>query len=231
MPAKESLVGQHFGKLKVIADAPRYFYKGGSNSMSRCLCDCGRETVVRTHHLKMSVVRSCGCLTREATIKRNTTHGGSGTRIWGVWRGVKDRCKNPKSHAFKDYGGRGIKLHKPWNDFRNFLDGVGEGKKGWTLERINNNGDYEPMNICWATRKQQSRNTRANVIMTVLGVTGCVADLCDHFNIKSSIVWHRLYRGWKAEAAFTITPLIRILSVRATLPAAMLDLYENRFQQ
>jgi len=210
MPAKESLIGQRFGKLKVIADAPRYFYKGGNQAVSECLCDCGNTRRIKSNSLKRGETKSCGCLIREATIRRNTTHGRSHTRLYRVWRGMIERCTDPNHKAFNNYGGRGIQVCERWKSFTNFFEDMGHGKKGWTLERVHNDGNYgwngESFNCVWATQIHQSRNTRTNVVMTVRGITGCITALAEHFNIKPSIVFQRLYHGWEAEKAFTDKP-------------------------
>lgn len=123
------------------------------------------------------------------------------------------RCRNT---ADKNYGGRGIKVCKRWESFLDFLKDVGEGKRGWSLERINNHGDYELSNICWATGIKQARNTRANVVFTVCGITDCVAGLCEHFKMPAPTVYHRLHRGWPIYEALFVPYKFRLINQRST---------------
>jgi hypothetical protein len=82
------------------------------------------------------------------------------TSEYMTWEGMKERCNNPNRDTYKYYGGRGIKVCERWNDFQNFLEDMGPRPDGLTLERKNNNGNYEPSNCCWATRQKQTRNRR-----------------------------------------------------------------------
>lgn len=115
---------------------------------------------------------------------------------------MRDRCTNPKRDSFKHYGGRGIKVCERWQVFEHFFSDVGEGKDGWSIDRVDNNGDYEASNICWAMQVHQARHTRTNKIVTVRGITDCVAALAERFNIRPVTVYHRLKRGWPTERAF-----------------------------
>jgi len=80
---------------------------------------------------------------------------------------------------------------------------MGDGKKGWSIERINNNGNYEPYNCCWATQVRQRRNMRLNMVLTVRGVTACVAELCEKFGGNRYLIYKRIHAGWSAERAFS----------------------------
>ena len=111
------------------------------------------------------------------------------------------RCFNPNNPAFKHYGRRGITVCDSWRNFENFFSDVGEGKIGWELERVNNDGNYELNNIVWATRVRQMRNTRRTPFYTVAGVTGCVIELAEHFGINPRTLHERLYKGWDVERA------------------------------
>jgi len=145
MPKFEDITGQRFGRLVVT----------GCNSSKRgggtwiCLCDCGRNKIVDANSLKSGHTQSCGCL----------RHGLCFTPTWWSWVGMTARCRNQNRKA---YGGRGISVCDRWLKFENFLSDMGERPLGHTIDRINNDGDYEPGNCRWATAKQQSENKRKN---------------------------------------------------------------------
>jgi len=115
---------------------------------------------------------------------------------------MKQRCVNPHDKGYPNYGARGIKVCKRWLEFETFLEDMGPGKKGWTIERVNNNKGYYPSNTVWATRLHQGRNKRNNKTFTVRGKTACLADLCEHFNVHYQATFMRLYRGWSVDKAF-----------------------------
>jgi hypothetical protein len=115
------------------------------------------------------------------------------------------RCTNPKNKGFKDYGGRGIMVCDFWrgkHGYDHFLSEMGHGKKGWTIERIDNDKGYSVWNCCWATQAHQARNKRNNVILTVRGKTACLTDLCVHFRVKPKTITRRLKEGLSPEQAF-----------------------------
>jgi len=135
-----------------------------------CICECGNITSVNQGNLrrKDGGTKSCGCLKREQN-KRITnklhqdqrTHGRSKTQLYKVWDAIKQRCNNPKTRNYKNYGGRGIIICDQWLDFETFANDVGERPgKEYSLDRINNDGNYEPGNVRWATCKEQALNRR-----------------------------------------------------------------------
>lgn len=203
MPERISLVGQRFGRLFVIKDGAMVDGYG----RSVCLCDCGREVVVRSGNLKSGCTASCGCFKREATLARFTTHGqGAAGRQSGAylaWQAMKQRC-SPRAIGAKNYFERGIRVCERWESFKNFFADMGERPPGMTIERIDNDGIYEPSNVRWATTIEQARNTRRNKIITVHGITGCVAALAEHFGVNRYTVYHRIYMGWELDRAFDV---------------------------
>lgn len=200
MPAKICIIGLTFGRLKVIAEAES---RHGRRSL--CLCVCGKIKTVRNAYLRVGRVVSCGC--KRADTPHHLTHGhtrvGKRSRTYNSWFGMIDRCRNPNHHAYLDYGGRGITVCDRWRKFANFLADMGGCPPGLSIDRYpDNNGNYEHGNCRWATHKEQNRNQRANRVLTVHGVTACLAELCDHFSVRRSLVEARLHRGWPAERAF-----------------------------
>lgn len=208
MPRKEIIatnIGDRFGQLiileKINTRIP-YFI---------CKCDCGNTKNIRRDHLKSGGTISCGCYQSAASSQRvskmhkgNITHGMTGTRIYGIWCGIRQRCTNPNAKFFSYYGGRGIKVCDRWLDsFENFLADMGEPQAGYTLDRVNNEGNYEPNNCKWVTRKEQASNTRRNRNITYKGVTLNVTQWSKKTSIPSNTIITRLENGWTEEDALT----------------------------
>jgi len=154
---RKDLSNKRFGRLKVIAFAR---IAKNRNALWKCECDCGRTIIAYSGRLIAKRLRSCGCLRKELLIKSHTTHGLSEKPVYITWAIMIQRCTNPKHPNYKYYGGRGIKICKEWMRFENFFADMGDRPKGLTLDRINNNGNYEKENCRWATMTQQARNSR-----------------------------------------------------------------------
>jgi hypothetical protein len=199
------IVGKTFSRWKVISHSPknRRFYK--------CICKCGTKREVRKDQLIRGVSKSCGCWKAEvsaAQLKRLfTTHGMSNkTRTYGIWKGIRKRCHNPKDAAYRYYGGRGIGICKRWESYANFLADMGEAPEGTSIDRINVNGDYSPSNCRWANRKTQQNNTSRNVNLTLKGQTLTVHQWADKCGINYHRLWQRLYRlNWTLERALSLS--------------------------
>jgi hypothetical protein len=137
----------------------------------------------------------------------NFKHGHSpksgGSPTYRSWRSMLNRCNNPKHKNYINYGGRGIAVCERWKLFENFLEDVGERPEGTSLDRINNDGNYEPVNCRWSDAIEQHSNTRRNVIFTINGITGTMAELCRRFQICKHQVWSRINKfNWPPEKAF-----------------------------
>lgn len=195
-----NLVGQRFGRLLVQSKAAA---TPGRDSRWTCRCDCGQSSVVRGTYLRTGKTRSCGCLVRVRARENAKRHGQSRTPTHLSWMGAIQRCTDPNHARYADYGGRGIKVCERWQVFENFLADMGERPAGTSIDRINNDGDYEPDNCRWATKTQQARNCRTNHTLTIDGQTRSVAEWVELRGLNYRTVMSRLARGWPAEPALT----------------------------
>jgi len=137
------------------------------------------------------------------TKKKPTNHGLSRTEEYNIWSSMKQRCFNKNRLNYKNYGGRGIIVCKRWLKFENFFVDMGKRPKGKSVDRIDNNGNYEPNNCKWSTQKEQCRNTRNNVILTFCGVTKCVAEWSEFLGLDEKLIRSRLKNGWSIIQALT----------------------------
>lgn len=195
MPARLDLTGKRYGKL--IALEISGFDKWGA-ALWRCQCDCGSETVTRGTNITSGKSVSCGCGVRIAAVKSQTTHGKSKTVIYRAWRAMLGRCYHKKSENYKNYGGRGIIVCDRWRTkFENFDDDMGKSWfEGAELDRKDNNGNYEPSNCRWTTKKVQQSNKRNNHRLTINGKTLTIAQWGDESGLKPNTILTRVRRGW-----------------------------------
>jgi len=157
------LIGKKFGRLTVLRRDEK---KNMGKVFLLCRCDCGNECSVRADHLKSGETQSCGCLHAEIIKRVKTVHGMAGKRLQVIWNNMKARCYNPKSQHYNRYGGRGISICPEWvNDCSKFITwALNNGySDDLTIDRINNDGNYEPQNCRWVTQQEQAQNTSQNV--------------------------------------------------------------------
>lgn len=201
------LTGQRFGRLEVVCMA----HRGNSGQIQwNCRCECGGHTVVPTYHLKSGHTQSCGCFRREVAVHNGKTakHGMYGSKLYNVWHGIKQRCESPAHHSFDDYGGRGIGICTEWsNSFESFQAYVSQlphfSEDGYSLDRIDNSGNYEPGNVRWATVHEQANNKRNNIVLTHNGESRSIAEWARLLGIDAGLIYNRIRYGWTASDALT----------------------------
>lgn len=206
----KDLTGQRFNRWTVI----RYAGRTGSRRRESwlCVCDCAQYRTLEAYTLLSSRSKSCGCLSRELSAERmrerareRTSAGATQHPLYETWHSMRKRCNNPNCKPYHRYGGRGIKVCERWNHFYLFVEDMGEKPTPrHTLEREDNNGDYAPDNCCWATRKEQCRNTSKNRHLTLNGKTQCLNAWSEELGIPSTTIRSRIDRyGRTVEEALT----------------------------
>lgn len=204
MTLAASLVGQRFGRLTVIAPAASRRLGAQTKAFWHCRCDCGVEIETSGPRLRRGDTRSCGCLKKDLTSARRRTHGASSvggvrpaTKEYSSWVSAKGRCYNPNNKKYPIYGGRGIAMCDAWrDDFAAFLAYLGPRPIGTTLDRIDNDGDYAPGNVRWATPQQQSANQSKTIrFRTIDDEPLCLSDVAKTLAIGKVELKRRFLRA------------------------------------
>ena len=203
------LTGQRFGRLTVVERAKSYVDANGRTKDAQwiCKCDCGNIThPIRNCQLRSGNTKSCGCLSSRLSISKiNTTHGMSKTRLYRIWKAMKDRCYRSNNSQYKYYGGRGIVVCDEWlRDFQTFHDwAMANGyEEHLTIDRKNNNGNYEPDNCRWITNALQQSNKNNCQMLNHNGKTQTLTEWARELGINRGTLWSRINTlHWEVEKA------------------------------
>lgn len=173
------LTGQRFGRLVVVS----YSHSKCGQTYWECNCDCGNKTIVQRASLIKGYTKSCGCYNAD----KQKTHGMTKTRIYQIWSNMKARCDRKNCPAYKDYGGRGIKIYNNWYDFSEFYkwSSANGYNENLTIDRIDVNGNYCPENCRWVSMKEQRLNKRDSLYF--FGYP--LKEVCKKFGISYKLVW------------------------------------------
>lgn len=222
--------GRRFGRLVALERVGRTLAPNGTRqSMWRCRCDCGNETVVKYIALTTGNTRSCGCMEEEnrhsnmqkvlgqrrKSVSMDFVGNLDAHPLYKTWKSMLMRCNNPNVDGYKHYGGRGIKVCDRWSGnlgFESFVNDMGERPDGTTLDRIDVNGNYEPSNCRWATTEQQMNNRTDNSRIILNGESITCSQLCKRYGFYYTYVAHQLRQGIDVNAI--ITRQLRDKSIR-----------------
>lgn len=205
-PRTKNLKKLKFGNLFVID------FAGYKNNRAEwlCQCDCGQKVCVPAHRLISGNTKSCGCYMKKCVAKEKTIHGGckrsQKERLYTIWSLMKNRCNNSKDKSYINYGARGIEVCNEWqssyDSFR--IWAIENGYRDYlTIDRINNDGNYEPSNCRWATRKVQNNNTRQNHYIEYNGQIKTLSQWAGFYGLTRSCLKYRVKKGWDIEKALT----------------------------
>jgi hypothetical protein len=167
-------------------------------------CQCGNRHIAQLYQVKHGRVLSCGCAVYDSENRK--THGMTGTKEHFAWKDMLARCSRESHVQFKDYGGRGISVCDRWKEFSNFFEDMGVAPAGTSIDRKNNNGGYSKENCRWATRKEQNRNRRNNILVTIDGVTQCATDWAIEYGISPVTALFRINKGVDPSVAVSAKP-------------------------
>lgn len=204
MSRLKELVGQRFGRLTVVERVADYVTpKGQRKTRWKCICDCGKEHIVTATNLQTGEVKSCGCLSDEDRRRtRHKKHGGFGTRLYRIYRGMYERCYNKNTSHYLRYGGRGIKMCSEWLGEKGFINfkewALSNGyNDSLSIDRKDNDKGYSPDNCRWATNKEQMNNRRCNVFLEMNGQIHTMAEWARITKINVATIKSRHKAGWK----------------------------------
>jgi hypothetical protein len=197
----EDLTGQRFGRLIALhRDESKH------RTAWLCKCDCGNEVIVTSLNLKNGSSNSCGCYQRDRAAESQTKHGLCNTRRYCIWSAMIKRCENINDHGYHNYGGRGITICKEWReDFMSFYTWAGSNgySSNLTIDRIDNNGNYEPANCRWVTVKENNRNTRSCVYIEIDGSIKTLSGWSEFSGVDPCVIHNRFKSGKKGSDLLT----------------------------
>jgi hypothetical protein len=198
----QDLTGQRFGNLTVLSGPYGRYYQW------ECRCDCGSILRPQGASLKHGQIQCRKCALKKAW-EGKRTHGRSASSEHGIWQGLQQRCSNPKARFYHRYGGRGIQVCQRWiNSFEDFFSDMGpRPSKKHSIDRIDNDGHYEPGNCRWATKSVQCNNTSKNTLVVFRGTTKTMSEWAEEIGMNYSTLLYRFRRGWTVEKALTINTL------------------------
>lgn len=214
---KKIILGKKYNQLTAL----EFVQKDNSSKWYvKCLCDCGNITLVLPYPLRTGGVKSCGCLkiknsknfgSMQPLSKGNFKDGRTKHYLYGTWQRMIDRCENPNTKHYDRYGGRGIKVCDEWHNFWKFVewsDSVGGRPKGFTIDRIDNDGNYEPSNCRWADWNTQTSNKSSNRFIEFNGKKQTIHQWALELGINEETLRNRINRGWSVEKALTAKSFI-----------------------
>ena len=191
-PIRYALPGHRFGRLVVLSEGP----KRGHHRMVHCACDCGGSKTAYVCNLRSGYTQSCGCFQREQLREALVQHDLSASCEYRIWRTMLARCYNARCKAYAGYGRRGIKVCERWQEFPNFYTDMGPRPTGQhTIERVNNDGDYEPTNCKWATQVEQANNRRSSRFVTQNGERKTIAEWTRVLGVGRTALQTHIARG------------------------------------
>jgi len=191
-PLPPIAVGDVFGRLTVLEVGEPVRHQLHLTPC-RCICLCGTERMFRRSNL-LHGSQSCGCLRMERARAKSIKHGYARSKTYRAWEHMIGRCYRPNTPSYPRYGGRGITVCDSWRSFPNFLADMGEAPAGLEIDRINNDGNYEPGNCRWSTRKQQLANTGRSRAIVLNGHKTIMAEACRQIGVKPGAVYSRMAR-------------------------------------
>lgn len=213
MPRYINLIGQRFGRLTVIDEAGDSKHEKNCHVKWLCQCDCGKVVSVKSNSLRNGATLSCGCYHSDRVIETHTKHGMCAHRLYGIYRGMIQRCNNPNAPRYDRYGGRGITVCDEWQGKQGFTTfcnwALSNGyKEEYTIDRIDNDKGYSPDNCRWADKETQENNKCTNHYVTYCGQKKTLSQWGRINGLKKSTIQGRIYRGWNEIDAITL-PVVK----------------------
>ncbi len=192
-------IGEKIGSLTIVSEAP---VMPSGHHAYLCLCECGVEKVIASARLRNGGTISCGCVRLKKIGQLVIKHGLCKHPLYKKWEGIKQRCFNPNHENYKHYGGRGITICERWLTFENFYnDLIGGYVPELTIERVENDGNYELSNIRWATKLEQQRNKRSNRFFYCNGMSKTITEFSEMTGVNAGTIASRIDSGWDIEDA------------------------------